>query len=45
MIDADIVPGPDVEVTSVRLLAEPATAYIHAHNAARGCYAARIDRG
>jgi hypothetical protein len=26
------------------LLANPAIAYIHAHNAAHGCFAARIDR-
>ncbi|MGH7024495.1 MAG: DUF1203 domain-containing protein [Caulobacteraceae bacterium] len=44
MIDADIVPGPEVEASVLRLLADPATAYIHAHNPARGCYAARIDR-
>jgi hypothetical protein len=44
MIDADIVPGPDVEATASRMLADPRTAYIHAHNAARGCYAARIER-
>jgi hypothetical protein len=45
MIDADIVPGPEVEGAALRMLTERATAYIHAHNAARGCYAARIDRG
>jgi hypothetical protein len=45
MIDADIVAGADVEVAALRMLADKAVAYIHAHNAARGCYAARIDRG
>ncbi|MBA3677487.1 MAG: DUF1203 domain-containing protein [Sphingosinicella sp.] len=44
MIDADVVPGPDVETAVLRLLEEPRTAYIHAHNAGRGCFAARIDR-
>ena len=34
----------DVAVTAERLLADPAAAYLHAHNAAAGCYAARIDR-
>jgi hypothetical protein len=27
-----------------RLFADPRVAYIHAHNAKRGCYAARIER-
>jgi len=27
-----------------RLLADPAIATIHAHNAARGCFAAKIER-
>lgn len=27
-----------------RILADPAIAYIHAHNAAPGCFSARIDR-
>ena len=27
-----------------RLLADPQVAYLHAHNAGRGCFAARIDR-
>ena len=29
---------------SIIVLARPDTAYLHAHNAGRGCYAARIDR-
>jgi hypothetical protein len=45
MLDADIVPGPEVEAAALRLLADPAVAFLHAHNPARGCYAARIDRG
>ncbi|HXV00393.1 MAG TPA: DUF1203 domain-containing protein [Caulobacteraceae bacterium] len=44
MIDADLVPGPAVEATILRLFGNPATAYVHAHNPARGCFAARIDR-
>lgn len=28
-----------------QLFADPAIAYLHAHNAAHGCFAARIDRG
>jgi hypothetical protein len=44
MLDADIVPGPEVEASALRLLEDPKVAYLHAHNPARGCYAARIDR-
>jgi hypothetical protein len=38
------VDGADVEASIRRLFAAPAAAYIHAHYAKRGCYAARIDR-
>ena len=44
IIDADVVPGAEVEPLILRLLDNPRTAYIHAHNAGRGCFAARIDR-
>ena len=44
MLDADVVPGDEVEALILRLLDNPQTAYLHAHNAGRGCFAARIDR-
>lgn len=44
MLDADIVPGQEVESAAIRMLEDPAVAFLHAHNPARGCYAARIDR-
>jgi hypothetical protein len=44
MIDADVVPGAEVEELILRLLDNPEAAYLHAHNAGRGCFAARIDR-
>jgi hypothetical protein len=44
MVDADLADGRDLEALIERLLANPAAAYIHAHYAKRGCYAARIDR-
>ena len=44
MIDADVVEGGDAEPVIERLLSDPAVAYIHAHYARPGCYAARIDR-
>jgi hypothetical protein len=45
MIDGDIVSGSQVEARAVDMLAVPQTAYVHAHNPGRGCFAARIDRG
>ena len=44
MVDADLVDGHKVEDVIERLFADPNVAYIHAHYAKRGCYAARIDR-
>ena len=44
MVDADVVHGTEVEPVIERLLAEPRTAYVHAHYAKAGCYAARIER-
>jgi hypothetical protein len=44
MIDAEVVEGAAVEATILRLFENPDAAYLHAHNAARGCFAARIDR-
>ncbi len=35
----------DAEARIGELFARPEVAYIHAHNAAHGCFAARIDRG
>jgi hypothetical protein len=44
ILDADVVEGREIEGVIARLFANPAIAYIHAHNAKRGCYAGRIDR-
>lgn len=44
MIDADIVDGQLLDRLIVRFFCNPAVAYLHAHYAKRGCYAARIDR-
>jgi hypothetical protein len=44
MVDADLISGDDLKPTIERLFANPEAAYIHAHYAKRGCYAARIDR-
>jgi hypothetical protein len=44
LCDADIVAGDAAEGLIERLLSSPQTAYIHAHYAKFGCFAARIDR-
>jgi hypothetical protein len=44
MVDADLVPTPELNAAIPRLLADPQVAYLHAHYAGAGCYAARIDR-
>ena len=44
MVDADLVDGRELESLISRFFAKPDVAYLHAHYAKRGCYAARIDR-
>ena len=45
MVDAEVAEGADLEPLIGRLFADPAVAYLHVHNARRGCFAARVDRG
>jgi hypothetical protein len=44
IVDADVVEGQRAGELIPRLLSDPKTAYIHAHYARHGCFAARIDR-
>ena len=44
ILAADLVDGQDLGPALNRLLANPATAYVHIHYAKFGCYAARADR-
>ncbi len=44
MIDAALAQPGDADPAIRRLLADPAATHIDAHNALRGCFAARIDR-
>ena len=44
MVDADVVAGAALEPVVERMLADARVAYLHAHYAKPGCYAARIDR-
>jgi hypothetical protein len=45
MRDAEVVEGIALEALIARFFTDPQVAYLHAHNARRGCYACRIDRG
>lgn len=44
MVDADLIDGAALEPSITRLLADDRVAYLHAHYAKRGCYAALIER-
>ncbi|MBV8603768.1 MAG: DUF1203 domain-containing protein [Pelomonas sp.] len=44
MVDAALAQDDAVEPLIERLLARPEVAFVHAHYALRGCYAARIER-
>lgn len=44
MVDADVTPGNALEPVLERIFANESVAYVHVHNARRGCYAARVER-
>jgi hypothetical protein len=44
MLDAAVAPGSDLKPAIEGLLGRADVAYLHAHYAGMGCYAARIDR-
>jgi hypothetical protein len=44
MVGAELAATADLPAAIERLLADPEAAYLHAHYAGAGCYAARIDR-
>lgn len=44
MVDADLVEGPDLIAAIGRMFGQAGVAYLHAHFARRGCFAARIER-
>jgi hypothetical protein len=44
IVGADLVDGRSIEGSIATLLADPRAAYLHAHFAKFGCYAARIAR-
>jgi hypothetical protein len=45
MRDGDVVDGSALEPLIARMFADERTIYLHVHNAKRGCFAARVDRG
>lgn len=45
MTAAEVIDGGELDALIARLFADPAAAYLHVHNAKRGCFAARVDRG
>ena len=44
MVDADVAPGTELTSLIARFFSQPEVAYLHVHNARRGCYACRVDR-
>ncbi|GAB2493357.1 hypothetical protein GCM10027084_02790 [Pseudoxanthomonas sangjuensis] len=44
LIDADLASGDGIAALAERLFENPRAAYLHAHYAKYGCYAARVDR-
>jgi Protein of unknown function (DUF1203) len=44
MVEGDVCDGRELDTTIHKLLAKPEVAYLHAHYAKPGCYAARIER-
>jgi Protein of unknown function (DUF1203) len=44
LVEGDVCDGRALEATVQRLLARPEVAYLHAHYAKPGCYAARVER-
>jgi hypothetical protein len=44
MVDADVREGSELETVIERMFRRDDVAFLHAHNARRGCYSCRIDR-
>jgi hypothetical protein len=44
MLAGEVIDGVDLEDTAARLLASNDVAFVHVHNASRGCWALRIER-
>lgn len=44
MVDAEVLEGTELEPLIQRMFRRADVAFLHAHNARRGCYSCRIDR-
>jgi hypothetical protein len=44
MVAADVCDGSDVRGVIERFMADPAVAFLHLHNAKRGCFSCRVER-
>jgi hypothetical protein len=44
MVDAEVAEGSELESIIERMFHRDDVAFLHAHNARRGCYSCRIDR-
>jgi hypothetical protein len=44
MVDASLAQPGEADIVIRRLMAGPAVQHVDAHNAIRGCFAARIER-
>ena len=44
MVDAEVADGTELEALIERMFRRDDVAFLHAHNARRGCYSCRIDR-
>ena len=44
MVAGEVCEGADVHATLERLVADDAVAFIHLHNAKRGCFSCRVER-
>jgi len=44
MVDAEVAEGTELEALIQRMFHRDGVAFLHAHNARRGCYSCRIDR-
>jgi hypothetical protein len=44
MVDAEVAEGSELESIIARMFRRDDVAFLHAHNARRGCYSCRIDR-
>ena len=44
MVDADVREGTELEAVIEQMFRRDDVAFLHAHNARRGCYSCRIDR-